>query len=174
MIGTKIYKPLQVDELPVYADVQFEVEDPETHEKRVESHKELVGYEPNPVPNTLSKYSEAAEWCNTNDAHIEDLGDYYEVVANGHPEPTREEKAQAIRAERDRRLNDSLWMAERHRDELALGRKTTLSDTEYMRLLDYHQKLRDVPQQAGFPNNVEWPIEPTKKEENLSMAPIGL
>ena len=34
-------------------------------------------------------YSKVAEWCNENDAHIEDKGDYYEVVAN--PKPTKEE-----------------------------------------------------------------------------------
>ncbi len=37
----------------------------------------------------LDAYSQAAEWCNQNDAHIEDKGDYYEVVEI--PEPTTEE-----------------------------------------------------------------------------------
>ena len=40
-------------------------------------------------------YSEAAEWCNeTQQAFIEDKGDWYEVVAI--PEPTPEEQQQAL------------------------------------------------------------------------------
>lgn len=37
----------------------------------------------------LNAYSSAAEWCNSNNAMIEDKGDYYEVVEV--PEPTQEE-----------------------------------------------------------------------------------
>ena len=39
----------------------------------------------------LDAYSQAAEWCNSNGAHIEDKGDYYEVVETIVPEPTAEE-----------------------------------------------------------------------------------
>lgn len=42
----------------------------------------------NPAPNTYKKYAEAANWCNENNATIEDKGDYYEVVAI--PAPTLE------------------------------------------------------------------------------------
>ena len=37
----------------------------------------------------LDAYSQAAEWCNSNNAMIEDKGEYYEVVAI--PEPSLEE-----------------------------------------------------------------------------------
>ena len=30
----------------------------------------------------MKRYSKTAMWCNTNNAHIEDKGDYYEVVKN--------------------------------------------------------------------------------------------
>ena len=30
----------------------------------------------------MKRYSKTAMWCNTNNAHIEDKGDYYEAVAN--------------------------------------------------------------------------------------------
>lgn len=50
----------------------------------------------NPVPNTFSKYREVALWCNSNNAYIEDKGDYYEVVAI--PAPTKEELAAAALA----------------------------------------------------------------------------
>lgn len=47
----------------------------------------------NPAPNTLTKYREAAQWCNANRARMVDCGDYYEVQAL--PEPTAEELAAA-------------------------------------------------------------------------------
>ena len=38
-------------------------------------------YKPLETQEQLDSYSQAAEWCNTNNANIEDKGDYYEVVA---------------------------------------------------------------------------------------------
>ena len=63
--------------------------------------------------------------------------------------PTQEEKAAAIRAERDALLAASDWtqlpdVPEAIRDAYAV----------------YRQALRDIPQQAGFPDVVEWPIKP--------------
>lgn len=74
MIGTKFYKPLQNDFLIVDGE-------------RIE----------NTADNTLSKYAQAADWCNANHATIEDKGDYYEVVAL--PEPTPEELAEQALAQ---------------------------------------------------------------------------
>ncbi len=45
------------------------------------------------APNSYKAYSQAADWCNANDATIEDKGEFYEVVAL--PAPTSEEKAVA-------------------------------------------------------------------------------
>ena len=42
----------------------------------------------------LDAYSKCAEWCNENNAYIEDCGDHYEVKAI--PEPTPEEIAEQI------------------------------------------------------------------------------
>ena len=72
--------------------------------------------------------------------------------------PTQEEldaiKAQAVRAERDQRLltvdaiaGNALRWAARDADTQAAWAA-------------YRQALLDVPQQAGFPNNVTWPEEP--------------
>ena len=62
--------------------------------------------------------------------------------------------ADDIRAERDRLIESVRWRIERHSDELALG----IEPTESLEpLLQYTQALRDVPQQAGFPESVEWP-----------------
>ena len=33
----------------------------------------------------MKRYSKTAMWCNTNNAHIEDKDDYYEVVKNAEP-----------------------------------------------------------------------------------------
>ena len=33
----------------------------------------------------MKRYSKTAMWCNSHNAHIEDKGDYYEVVANVEP-----------------------------------------------------------------------------------------
>lgn len=71
MIGTRFDKPLQ-------------------ESKILDSTSTKMGeYIDNPAPNTLAKYTEAAAWCNSHNAMIKDMGDYYEVVAI--PEPTLEE-----------------------------------------------------------------------------------
>jgi len=38
----------------------------------------------------MEQYTETAQWCNANNAHIEDKGEYYEVVEN--PAPSKEDK----------------------------------------------------------------------------------
>jgi hypothetical protein len=52
----------------------------------------------------LDAYSQAAEWCNVNGAHIEDNGEYYEVVETIVQEPTHEE----IKASRIAELKQKL------------------------------------------------------------------
>jgi hypothetical protein len=61
----------------------------------------------------------------------------------------------AVRAERDAKIEAVRWRIERAKDEAALG----IPLTEPLEpLLRYVQKLRDIPQQAGFPEKVEWPV----------------
>lgn len=55
----------------------------------------------------LSAYSEAAAWCNSNGAHIEDKGDFYEVVENIVPESTPEEIKQNRIAELKQKLAET-------------------------------------------------------------------
>lgn len=54
---------------------------------------------------TNKTYADLASYCNHNDCHIEDKGDYLESVANEHPIPTNEEqrknRAEAYRLEKD-------------------------------------------------------------------------
>lgn len=70
------------------------------------------------------------------------------------PVPTTEQLTNAARAERDRLIESVRWRIERHSDELALGSEPT---EPLEPLLQYTQDLRDVPQQSGFPESVEWP-----------------
>lgn len=58
--------------------------------------------------------------------------------------------AAAVRAERDRLIGDTDWT-------VLADAKTTKTDWK-----TYRQKLRDVPEQAGFPYAVEWPVPPTE------------
>jgi hypothetical protein len=47
----------------------------------------------------MAQYTATAQWCNANNAHIEDKGSYYEVCENVIPEPTTEEKLEALDAQ---------------------------------------------------------------------------
>lgn len=77
-----------------------------------------------------------------------------EVGAHLAPKPPT---AEQVRAERDAKIEAVRWRIERAKDELELG----VPLTEPLEpLLQYVQDLRDVPQQAGFPESVEWPPEP--------------
>ena len=73
---------------------------------------------------------------------------------------TAEEKAEYYRAKRDELLNNVLWKVQRHEQEKTLGIDTTLTDEQYMALLEYIQALRELPQQTGFPDNVVFPELP--------------
>lgn len=51
-----------------------------------------IGYKLYKEDKTIKNYAEMAQWCNFNNAHIEDKGDYYEVVENIPYQPTIEEQ----------------------------------------------------------------------------------
>lgn len=80
------------------------------------------------------------------------------VVVEKEPEqygkPTTEQLATTVRYHRDAKIESVRWRIERHSDELALGSEPT---EPLEPLLLYVKLLRDVPQQAGFPESAEWP-----------------
>lgn len=54
----------------------------------------------------MAQYTDAAIWCNANNAHIEDKGSYYEVCENVVPEPTKDEKIAALDADYNQQKQD--------------------------------------------------------------------
>ena len=76
------------------------------------------------------------------------------------PEKPTEQKAAEARAERDRRIDAIRWRIERYQTQEAAGLETTDTAEHYKAILLYVQALRDVPEQAGFPDAIEWPEEP--------------
>ena len=77
----------------------------------------------------------------------EELQEYY--AKNTEWEAGANDRAAAeIRKERDAKLTDSDW--------------TQVADAPVNKAAwaTYRQALRDIPSQAGFPNEVTWPVEP--------------
>lgn len=144
MLGTKIEKPLQDDELTEYVRVPVDKD-----EKGEDVYAEQEVHTPNPAPNTYAKYAEAAAWCNANNAMIEDKGDYYEVVAV--PAPTTEELAAQARSQRDALIAATDYL---------MATDYPLTDEKRQELTVYRQALRDVPEQLGFPTEITWPVKP--------------
>lgn len=144
LIGTKFYKPLEEDFIL----------------------GEYGSTSPNNSPNTFSKYSELAQWCNSNNAMIVDRGDYYEAVPV--PEPTEEELARNVRGIRNAKLSDTDYL---------VASDYPISEENLAEVKVYRQALRDITEQEGFPKKVIWPDVPKflcEDSEGLGLAKIGL
>ena len=76
------------------------------------------------------------------------------------PEKPTDQKEAEARAERDRRIEAIRWRIERYQTQDAAGLETTDTAEQYKAILLYVQALRDIPEQAGFPDAIEWPEEP--------------
>jgi hypothetical protein len=81
----------------------------------------------------LDAYSSAAEWCNANNAMIEDKGEYYEVVPV--PEPTQEEKNAAEIERLKAELASTDYKCLKYVDG-------ALTDEEYAEVKEYRASLR--------------------------------
>lgn len=67
------------------------------------------------------------------------------------PAPTTEEVASQVRAQRDAMIaeTDYLMMSD-----------YPISEEDKALVETYRQALRDIPEQEGFPSNVQWPVAP--------------
>jgi len=66
----------------------------------------------------------------------------------------------AARAERDKRLQQSDIDMLKLLEQNATGPEDTDLQLIIDQLKDYRQQLRDVPEQDGWPDNIDWPILP--------------
>lgn len=74
------------------------------------------------------------------------------------------EKAIEVRKSRDARMHNFAWRIDRHLREKRLG----LVPTDDIDELDtYMQRLADIPEQPGFPWEINWPQEPTSPTNSV-------
>lgn len=83
-----------------------------------------------------------------------------EVEEHINPTPTPEQLEAAARAKRDGLL--------RELDAVVYNplRWNEFTEAEQQALADYRQALLDVPQQEGFPDEIDWPKNPLEVEED--------
>lgn len=74
-----------------------------------------------------------------------------------------EQASRATEAERIWRNGELVrvsWVRDRHRDEIDLGKATTLDNDQFAELLTYMQDLRDWPESQSFPDTSGRPVPP--------------
>ncbi len=81
------------------------------------------------------------------------------VVGVEPPKPTREDRLASIRAERDRRLNDTAWVFMR---QMTGTPEQKLPAEEYAKWEAYWAALRDFPDTCD-PENPVWPVAPNEE-----------
>lgn len=71
--------------------------------------------------------------------------------------PTADELSASARLQRDNFISASTWRYERHARELRLN----LPPTDDIAVLDkYIEYLANIPESAGFPTSIVWPVTP--------------
>lgn len=103
------------------------------------------------VWNTIEDHRNKKGFINGRPYMIRKLGPLPDGWSDTPPPPTIEELFDRLRSFRDARITDLLWVRERHADEIAIGKETTLTPVQYTALLTYIQALRDLPAQPGAP-----------------------
>lgn len=115
---------------------------------------------------------EAAVWCNTRgDCSIQQIDGKYQIIQN--PEPDDSMVAEAVRDKRNKLIGETDYY-------LMPDYPISPEDLEAVKV--YRQALRDIPEQSGFPKNVQWPVEPQflsakkkkKNEGSIGLAKVGL
>lgn len=90
-------------------------------------------------------------------------GEAVEITESEYLTMMQEQAISRLRAKRDSLIASVEWRVRRHQDEVALGLEPTEGITP---VLQYMQALRDVPQQQGFPDQVDWPVLQEDDYEN--------
>lgn len=104
------------------------------------------------IPEMESEYTAVSEYVKQNP---DKCTDYIEPVYV----PTQKEKEDMIRARRDSLIQEADIMFLKYAEQVELG-IITANETYRLDLLTYKQALRDIPEQAGFPDDVEYPALP--------------
>lgn len=118
---------------------------------------------------------EAAVFCNdSGKAYIKEIEPAegvrrFQIVAV--PEPTDEEVAEQVRAERDRRIAETDWYM----------MPDYPADPETLEVVKgYRKALRDITLQSGFPRAFKWPVVPkvfcedTEGTPSIGLAKVGI
>lgn len=96
------------------------------------------------------EYKNTAIWCNANNAHIEDKGEYYEVVENAPiPEPTIEE----ILIQKEQEYQMNRWQREGILAEGSLYSDYTKNKAQ--ELEDLAEQIRHKDEEETIENNQE-------------------
>jgi len=108
------------------------------------------------MPEALVKLSPGAEWIIDNKGNLEWLSPDIPQPSDAEIEAEvarliAEQPAKEARAKRDRLLTESDWVTIRATDT---GNPVP-ADWQ-----TYRQALRDITEQTGFPENIEWPVKP--------------
>lgn len=108
-------------------------------------HKETNSLQTFPEPKDLSN------WYVTEAESIDAVaGKVYDPEIDSFV-PDIEEKARAAREERDQKLSSSDWLVLRSQET---------GEPVPTQWREYRQALRDLPEQSGFPFDIDWPEEP--------------
>ena len=100
-----------------------------------------------------------------NDASECTTDEYYSEVYID-PIPSTMELFQQLRLIRDNEIDAVIWMAQRHEQQKLLSIDTTLTESQYLELLQYVEQLRNLPSLANAPWDgggelTPWPVKPS-------------
>jgi hypothetical protein len=79
---------------------------------------------------------------------------------------------QQLRNLRDIELDRVIWMTQRHEQQKLINVPTTITDDQYIELLQYIEQLRQLPNISGSPwdgggSNTPWPTVPSFVKSEL-------
>lgn len=97
-------------------------------------------------------YEAMAKWCNNKQMRIEMCPkEYWQIVAIPEEE-IEQNKINYVKSIRGQYMSDALNRLDRYERQSAININTTDSKDIYIKLLNYLEYLRNVPQDKDFPN----------------------